>query len=111
VGRSARGAAARGSDLARFDVADLLALASSSRAALGTVRATARELGVRRADGAQPGEAPQPLTRHERRAAAKQRRFRFKRRWVVIPMVLLLLLVILVVGAIVLLVTGAIQLS
>jgi serine/threonine protein kinase len=104
------GAGARGADVARFDVADLLALASSSRAALGTVRATAKELGSRRGVAGQRTEAPEPQTRHERRAAAKQRQFRFKRRWVVVPLVILALLVVLVLGALALLLTGAIQL-
>ena len=90
----------RGGDVQRFDVADLLALASSSKAALSTV---VREVSERRH---QP-----PMSRRERRAAAKQRRYRFKRRWVVVPMVLLVLLVVLVLGALALLVTGVIELS
>ena len=90
----------RGGDVQRFDLADLVSLASSSKAALSTV---VREVHERR-------NAP-PMSRRERRAAAKQRRFRFKRRWVVVPMVLLVLLVVLVLGALALLVTGAIELS
>jgi serine/threonine protein kinase len=101
--------AVRGGDVERFDLADLLALASSSRAALGTVvrdvREHAREVGERR----QAGVAPQ--SRRERRAAAKQRRFRFKRRWVVVPVVILTLLVVLVLGTLALLLTGVIDLS
>jgi serine/threonine protein kinase len=96
----------RGGEVQRFDLADLLAMASSSKAALGTVvrdvREHAREVGERRHEA--------PLSRRERRAAAKQRRFRFKRRWVVVPLVVLLLLVVLVVGAITLLLTGTISL-
>jgi eukaryotic-like serine/threonine-protein kinase len=103
-------AAVRGGDVERFDLADLLALASTSRAALGTVvrgaREHAREVGDRRRDPA----TGRPLTRRERRVAAKQRRFRFKRRWVVVPLVLLVLLVVLVLGTLALLVTGVIQL-
>jgi eukaryotic-like serine/threonine-protein kinase len=99
--------APRGGDVERFDLADLLALASSSKAALGTVvhtvRDTAREVNERRQEPA--------LSRRERRAAAKQRRFRFKRRWVVVPMVLLVLLVVLVLGTLVLIVTGVVELS
>ncbi|MEU2348783.1 serine/threonine-protein kinase [Modestobacter sp. NPDC049651] len=91
--------ALRGGDVVRIDFGELVALASSSRAALGTV---VREVNERRH---QP-----PMTRRERRAAAKQRRYRFKRRWVVVPMVLLVLLVVLVLGVVALLVTGAIQL-
>ena len=90
----------RGGDVQRFDLADLVSLASSSKAALSTV---VREVHERR-------NAP-PMNRKERRAAAKQRRFRFKRRWVVVPMVLLVLLVVLVLGALALLVTGVIELS
>jgi serine/threonine protein kinase len=99
----------RGGDVERFDLADLLALASSSRAALGTVvrdvREHAREAGERlhATDAA-------PRTRRERRAAAKQRRFRFKRRWVVIPLVVIVLFVVLVLGVLTLLLTGAIRL-
>jgi hypothetical protein len=105
---TARGNAGRGADVERFDLADLLALASSSRAALGSVARDARELAHRRTSS-RP-EAPAPRTRHERRVAAKQRRFRFKRRWVVIPLVTLLLLVLLVVAALVLLLSGVISL-
>jgi eukaryotic-like serine/threonine-protein kinase len=97
-------AAPRGGDVERFDLADLRALASTSKAVLGTVarevRGHARELSDRR-------HGP-PLTRRERRAAAKQRRFRFKRRWVVVPLVVLVLVVILVVAALTLIVTGVI---
>jgi eukaryotic-like serine/threonine-protein kinase len=103
-------AAVRGGDVERFDLADLLALASTSRAALSTVvrgaRDHAREVGDRRHDPA----TGRPLTRRERRVAAKQRRFRFKRRWVVVPLVLLVLLVVLVLGTLALLVTGVVQL-
>jgi serine/threonine protein kinase len=97
----------RGGDVERFDLSELLALASSSKAALGTVvrdvRDHAREAGERRLAG-EP-----PPSRRDRRAAAKKRRFRFKRRWVVIPLVLLLLFVALVVTALTLLLTGVIQ--
>jgi serine/threonine protein kinase len=105
--------AGRGADVERFDLADLLSLASSSRAVLGTVardaREQARELAHRRSPAGP--EAPAPRNRHERRAAAKQRRFRFKRRWVVVPMVGLVLLVLLVLGALALLVTGVVSLG
>ena len=98
--------AGRGGDVERFDLADLLALASSSKAAVRTVVRGARDL-----SGQRRTEPAAPMNRHERRAAAKQRRFRFKRRWVVVPMVLLVLAVVLVVGALALLVTGVIELS
>jgi serine/threonine protein kinase len=98
--------AVRGGDVVRFDLADLLALASSSKAKLRTVvhdvRDQAREASERRHHA--------PLSRRERRAAAKQRRFRFKRRWVVIPLVILVLLVVSVVTVITLLLTGVIEL-
>jgi eukaryotic-like serine/threonine-protein kinase len=100
-------AAPRGGDVERFDLADLRSLASSSKAVLGTVarevRVHAREINDRR-------HGP-PLTRRERRAAAKQRRFRFKRRWVVVPLVVLVLLVVLVVAALALIITGVIELN
>jgi serine/threonine protein kinase len=101
--------APRGGDVERFDLSELLALASSSKAAVRTVvrdvRDHAREAGERRAAGAPP------RSRRERRAAAKQRRFRFKRRWVVVPTVLLVLLIVLVVAVLALIVTGVVQLS
>ena len=101
--------APRGGEVERFDLSELLALASSSRAVVSTVvhdvRDHAREARQRRASGAPPP------TRRERRAAAKQRRFRFKRRWVVVPVVLLVLLAVLVVAALTLLLTGVIDLS
>ncbi|MCZ2828480.1 serine/threonine-protein kinase [Modestobacter sp. VKM Ac-2986] len=105
-------AAARGGQVERFDLADLLALASSSKAVVTTVVRGARDqakdaAGRRRADA----EAAPTRSRHERRQAVKQRRLRFKRRWVVVPMVLLALLVLLVLGALALLVTGVVELS
>jgi hypothetical protein len=104
--------AARGGEVQRFDLADLLALASSSKAVVTTAvrgaRDQVRDVADRRRAEA---EAAATMSRHERRAAAKQRRFRFKRRWVVVPMVLLVLLVVLVLGALALLVTGVIELT
>jgi serine/threonine protein kinase len=106
--------AAGGARLQRFDLADLLSLASSSRAALESVardaRDQARELSHRRPGSRHP-DVPRPRTRRERRAAARQRRFHIKRRWVVVPILVLVLLVVLVLGALALLVTGVIQLS
>ena len=101
--------AAHGGDVERFDLADLLALASTSRAALGGVVRGVRDQ-AREVTGHRTAErAPVPRTRRERRAAAKQRRFRFKRRWIVVPIFLLLLFVAIVVGGLALLMTGAIQ--
>jgi serine/threonine protein kinase len=99
----------RGGNVERFDLADLLALASSSRAALGTVVRDVREHAREAGERLHAVDAP-ARTRRERRAAAKQRRFRFKRRWVVVPLVVLLLIVVLVLGALTLLLTGVIQL-
>jgi serine/threonine protein kinase len=99
----------RGGNVERFDLADLLALASSSRAALGTVVRDVREHAREAGERLHATDAP-ALTRRERRAAAKQRRFRFKRRWVVVPLVVFLLIVVLVLGGLTLLLTGVIQL-
>ncbi|MFQ1000857.1 serine/threonine-protein kinase [Modestobacter sp. SSW1-42] len=103
--------AALGGQVQRFELADLLALASSSKSVVGTAVRGARSVrdaaDRRRADA----EAAPTRTRHERRQAVKQRRLRFKRRWVVVPMVLLALLVLLVLGALALLVTGVLELS
>jgi serine/threonine protein kinase len=100
--------AGRGGTVERFDLSELLSLASSSKAAVRSVvrdvRNQAREAGERRLAG-----APSP-SRRERRAAAKKRRFRFKRRWVVVPLVFLVLVVALVVTALTLLINGTIQL-
>jgi serine/threonine protein kinase len=100
--------APRGGDVERFDLAELLALASSSKAALGTVvhdvRDSARDARERRRTGAPPP------TRRERRAAAKKRRFRFKRRWVIVPALFLLLLVALAVTGLALYLNGTVQL-
>jgi serine/threonine protein kinase len=106
--------AARGAKVQRFDLADLLSLASSSRTALESVardaRDQARELSHRRS-GSRHTDAPRPRTRRERRAAARQHRFHVKRRWVVVPILVLVLLVVLVLGTLALLVTGVFQLS
>jgi len=104
--------AGRGGDVERFDLADLLALASSSRAAVSTVVRGARDQAKEAADRRRAdAEAAPTRTRRERRAAVKARRLRFKRRWVVVPMVLLVLGLLLVVTALALLVTGVIELS
>jgi serine/threonine protein kinase len=95
-----------GGDVVRFDLADLLALASSSKAALSTAVRDARD----QVKEASERRHEPPMTRRERRAAAKRRRFRFKRRWVVVPLVFLLLLVALAVTGLVLLLTGAVHL-
>ncbi|GAB4083076.1 hypothetical protein GCM10028783_40260 [Modestobacter muralis] len=104
--------AARGGQVERFDLADLLALASSSKAVMSTVVRGARDQAKEAADRRRADAAAAPTrTRRERRQAVKQRRLRFKRRWVVVPTVLLVLLVLLVLGALALLVTGVVELS
>ncbi|WP_237493832.1 serine/threonine-protein kinase [Modestobacter sp. L9-4] len=109
--RGAR-AAVLGGTVERFELADLLALASTSKAVVGTAVRGARHqvrdaTDRRRADA----EAAPTRSRHERRQAVKQRRLRFKRRWVVVPMVLLVLVLLVVVAALALLVTGVVELS
>jgi len=89
----------------RIDAADLLALASASRALLGSVardaRDTARQIrGTRRERRA---AAPAPVAQQAPTAPPSRRtgRFRFKRRWVVVPVVTtVLVLILLVVGGI-----------
>jgi hypothetical protein len=105
-------AAVLGGTVERFELADLLALASTSKAVVGTAVRGARHqvrdaTDRRRADA----EAAPTRSRHERRQAVKARRLRFKRRWVVVPMVLLVLVLLVVLGALALLVTGVVELS
>ncbi|MPQ98308.1 protein kinase [Modestobacter sp. I12A-02628] len=112
-------AAGAGNRVERFDRQQLRALASASRSALGAVardaRTQARDVRHRALDGA----IDQARTLAERRATPTRtagpatgprapRRFRFKRRWVVVPAAVgLLLLTLLVAG----LVLGAVLLS
>jgi hypothetical protein len=101
-----------GGQVERFELADLLALASTSKAVVGTAVRSARDQAKDAADRRRAdAEAAPTRTRRERRAAVKQRRLRFKRRWVVVPMVLLVLGLLLVVAVIALLVTGVVELS
>jgi serine/threonine protein kinase len=104
--------AALGGQVERLELADLRALASTTKAVVGTAVRGARHqvrdaTDRRRADA----EAAATRTRHERRQAVKARRLRFKRRWVVVPVVLLVLVLLIVVAALALLVTGVVQLS
>jgi serine/threonine protein kinase len=104
--------AALGGQVERFELADLLALASTSKAVVTTAVRSARDQAKDAADRRRAdAEAAPNRTRSERRKAVKARRLRFKRRWVVVPMVLLTLLVLLVLGALALLVTGVVELS
>ncbi len=98
-----------GGRVERFDAADLRALASASKHALGTVardaRDQARHLAERRRE--RRGTAPerrstapeQPPARG--RDAVPRRRWRFKRRWVVVPVLVTVLLVLAAVGGLV----------
>ncbi|HEV7211980.1 MAG TPA: serine/threonine-protein kinase [Blastococcus sp.] len=84
---------ARGDDVARLDAADFKALASASRAVLGEVARGAVDQARTLAD-----------RRRERRsdavpASTPRRRWRFKRRWIVVPLLIVVLLVVLVVAA------------
>jgi serine/threonine protein kinase len=93
-------AAIPGDAVERIDAADLMALASASRALLGSVARDARDQarhmrGTRRERRA----APPPAARQAASRPAR-RRFRFKRRWVVVPaLVTVALVLVLLVGA------------
>jgi serine/threonine protein kinase len=87
-----------GNSVERIDSDDLLALASASRALLGSVardaRDQARELVDRRRE--RKGQVRQDLPREpERTAAPAPRRRRFKRRWVVVPVLTTVVLILL----------------
>ena len=86
--------------MARFDAEDLRKLAAASAAVLGSVaRDQARLLAERRRDRkeqerrARRGAAPLP-----QRPSAARPRFRFKRRWVVVPVLVALGLAMLLIG-------------
>ncbi|MGY1752498.1 serine/threonine-protein kinase [Blastococcus sp. SYSU D01042] len=95
----------------RIDAADLLALASASRSLLGSVARDARDQArhladsrrERKADGRREKGARSRPVAEQRPApppARPRRRFRFKRRWVVVPAVTtVVLLLLLLVGA------------
>jgi eukaryotic-like serine/threonine-protein kinase len=87
-----------GNSVERIDSDDLRALASASRALLGSVardaRDQARELVDRRRE--RKAQVRQDLPREpERSAAPPPRRRRFKRRWVVVPVLTTVVLVLL----------------
>jgi Flp pilus assembly protein TadB len=77
-----------GGSAARIDAADLRALASASKAVLGSVARDARD---RLADRRQERK-----TEH----AQTPRRRRFKRRWIVVPAVTALLLLVLILAGV-----------
>ncbi|MGZ4544058.1 MAG: serine/threonine-protein kinase [Blastococcus sp.] len=86
-------AGVRGDDVARLDAADLRALASASRAVIGEVARGARDQARTLAD--------RRRGRRERAGAEPVRRprWRFKRRWIVVPVLIVVLLVVLIVAA------------
>ncbi len=103
----ARGPVA-GNAVERIDADDLRALASASRALLGSVARDARDQARSMADGRRVRKAARQAPAEARRTAPPppRRRRRFKRRWVVVPVVttaivllLLLVAVVLAVGA------------
>jgi serine/threonine protein kinase len=87
----------------RFDAADLLALASASRALLGSVARDARDQARHMRGTRRERKESRPVAQQTPPAppARRDRRFRFKRRWVVVPVVTtVLVLLLLVVGGI-----------
>jgi serine/threonine protein kinase len=82
----------RGDDVQRLDVDDVRALASASKAVLGDVARTARDMAgerLARRRGRATDRGPAPV-------APPRRRWRFKRRWVVVPVLVTLTVVVLV---------------
>jgi serine/threonine protein kinase len=96
-----------GNAVERIDASDLVALASASRALLGSVARHSRDQARSMADGRRERKAAKRAPVEQRRTAPPpRRRRRFKRRWVVVPVVttaivllLLLVAVVLAVGA------------
>ena len=86
----------------RIDAADLLALASASRALLGSVardaRDQARHLRGTRRERKESRPVVQKAPPTPPPPARRDRRFRFKRRWVVVPVVTTVLLLLLLVA-------------
>jgi serine/threonine protein kinase len=99
-----------GGGVERMDAADLRALASASRALIGSVARDAREqarfLADRRRDRKER-HAPQPPGPG---TVPAQRRRRFRRRWVVVPLVVTLVVVVLVLGGLALAVAAVLGL-
>jgi hypothetical protein len=87
-----------GGSAARIDAADLRALASASKAVLGSVARDARDrLADRRQERkTEHGQTPRRKTEHEQ----TPRRRRFKRRWIVVPAVTALLLLVLILAGV-----------
>jgi serine/threonine protein kinase len=87
-----------GGSVERIDVADLRALASASRALLGSVARDAREqaryLADRRRERKVRSPAPPPA--HDAGVVPQRRRRRFKRRWVVVPVLVTVAVILLI---------------
>ena len=103
----------RGGSMTRFDAEDLRQLAAASAAVLGTVaRDQARQLVDRRRGRKQQERFERRGMRgpSSRPPDAQSRRWRFKRRWIVVPVLVVVLLTILVIGGLTLLVAYALGL-
>ena len=85
----------RGGSLQRFDVDDLRALASASRVVIGTVAHQARSRVERRREAESRSTGRPPA-----RPAPAPARWRFKRRWVVVPLLIVVLLTVAAVAGI-----------
>jgi hypothetical protein len=87
-----------GGSVERIDAADLRALASASRALLGSVARDAREqaryLADRRRERKVRSPAPPPA--HDAGVVPQRRRRRFKRRWVVVPVLVTVAVILLI---------------
>jgi serine/threonine protein kinase len=87
-----------GGSVERIDAADLRALASASRALLGSVARDAREqaryLADRRRERKVGSPAPPPA--HDAGVVPQRRRRRFKRRWVVVPVLVTVAVILLI---------------
>jgi serine/threonine protein kinase len=82
-----------GGSAARIEVADLRALASASRAVLGSVARDARDHLVERRQERKQERQPRPAA-----PAPPPRRRRFRRRWVVVPVVTTVVILVLLLG-------------
>ncbi|RBY79384.1 serine/threonine protein kinase [Blastococcus sp. TF02-09] len=92
-----------GDRVERIDAADLLALASASRALLGSVARDARDHARHLRGSRRERREPRPAVQKAPPAPPTRRkpRFRFKRRWVVVPVVTtVLVLLLLVIGVV-----------
>ena len=85
-----------GGSVERLDADDLRALASSSRALLGSVARDARDQARHIADRRRERRADSPPDRPGPPAAPRRRRFR--RRWVVVPVLVTVVVVVLLLG-------------